>query len=257
MCFTLMPDQPLAFVRMYLEGILVLREVGTPIGNPSGNSGRAVVVSVSPLLECGPSGGGQPERLPYARPGWTCAIAELGRHRTGRGLAGCPAPHRHGPDHRAATDRNESAALLPGGAPDSVTAVRGAGASSGPAHRFTRSGEGLRFRAADFLSPTRSRWHRRGMAAPEIDVKKVAHLARLRLTPDEEQRFGEQLSHVIGYVSKLSELDVTGVEPTAHAMPRVNVTRPDEVFPSLSQNEALRNAPAQANGLFMVPKIVE
>jgi len=50
---------------------------------------------------------------------------------------------------------------------------------------------------------------------------------------------------------------VAGVEPTAHAVPLVNITRPDEVRPSLPHDDALRNAPAQANGLFMVPKIVE
>jgi aspartyl-tRNA(Asn)/glutamyl-tRNA(Gln) amidotransferase subunit C len=95
------------------------------------------------------------------------------------------------------------------------------------------------------------------MPAVEIDVKYVAHLARLQLTPEEEKRFGEQLGEVLGYVEKLKELDVTGVEPTAHAMPRVNVVRTDEVRPSLPHAEALRNAPAQANGLFIVPKIVE
>lgn len=95
------------------------------------------------------------------------------------------------------------------------------------------------------------------MAAAEIDVKYVAHLARLHLTPEEEKKFGEQLSHVLGYVEKLKELDVTGVEPTAHAIPLVNVTRADEVRPSLPPEEALRNAPATVNGLFMVPKIVE
>ena len=95
------------------------------------------------------------------------------------------------------------------------------------------------------------------MAAPEIDVKYVAHLARLQLTPAEEQKFGEQLEHILGYVEKLKELDVAGVEPTAHAMPLVNVTRPDEVRPSLPHEEATGNAPARANGLFLVPKIVE
>ena len=95
------------------------------------------------------------------------------------------------------------------------------------------------------------------MAAVEIDVKYVAHLARLQLTPEEQQKFGEQLGHILGYVEKLKELDVTGVEPTAHAMPRVNVVRADEVRPSLPHAEALRNAPTQANGLFIVPKIVE
>jgi len=95
------------------------------------------------------------------------------------------------------------------------------------------------------------------MAAAEIEIKYVAHLARLHLTPDEEKKLGAQLGGILGYIEKLKELDVTGVEPTAHAVPLVNVTRPDEVRPSLPHDEALRNAPAQANGLFMVPKIVE
>ena len=95
------------------------------------------------------------------------------------------------------------------------------------------------------------------MAAPEIDVRYVAQLARLQLTPEEERQFGEQLGHILGYVEKLKELDVAGVEPTAHAIPLVNVTRPDVVRPGLAPAEALRNAPAQAGGLFVVPKIVE
>jgi aspartyl-tRNA(Asn)/glutamyl-tRNA(Gln) amidotransferase subunit C len=95
------------------------------------------------------------------------------------------------------------------------------------------------------------------VAAPEIDIKYVAHLARVALTPEEERKFGAQLGHVLGYIEKLKEVDVSNVEPTAHAFPLVNVTRPDEIRPSLSNEEALRNAPATANGLFMVPKIVE
>ena len=95
------------------------------------------------------------------------------------------------------------------------------------------------------------------MAAPEIDIKYVAHLARLHLTPDEDKKLGAQLGHILGYIEKLKELDVTGVEPTAHAVPMVNVTRADEIRPSLQHDDALRNAPAKANGLFMVPKIVE
>ena len=95
------------------------------------------------------------------------------------------------------------------------------------------------------------------MSAVNIDVKYVAPLARLSLSPEEEQMIGEQLGHILGYIEKLKEVDVTGVEPTAHAFPLVNVTRPDEIRPSLSHEDALRNAPAQANGLFMVPKIVE
>ena len=95
------------------------------------------------------------------------------------------------------------------------------------------------------------------MAAPSIDIKYVAHLARIHLTPEEESAFGAQLGQVLTYIEKLKEVDVSQVEPTAHAVPMVNVTRPDEVRPSLAHDEAMRNAPAEANGLFMVPKIVE
>jgi aspartyl-tRNA(Asn)/glutamyl-tRNA(Gln) amidotransferase subunit C len=95
------------------------------------------------------------------------------------------------------------------------------------------------------------------MAGSEIDVKYVAHLARIELTPAEQQKIGAQLGSILGYIEKLRELDVSQVEPTAHAVPLVNVTRADEIKPSLSAEEALRNAPSQANGLFLVPKIVE
>ncbi len=95
------------------------------------------------------------------------------------------------------------------------------------------------------------------MSVEHIDVKYVTHLARLSLTADEESRFGNQLQDILQYIEKLKQVDVTGVEPTAHAFPLVNVTRKDEVRPGLTNEEALRNAPSKANGLFMVPKIVE
>jgi len=95
------------------------------------------------------------------------------------------------------------------------------------------------------------------MAAAEIDVKYVAHLARISLSPDEQQTLETQLGNILGYIEKLKEVNVSGVEPTAHAFPLVNVTRPDETGPSLPNDDALRNAPAKANGLFIVPKIVE
>src|SRR6266496_1706042 len=105
------------------------------------------------------------------------------------------------------------------------------------------------------LSTLRRASYSRPMAAADFNVKYVAHLARLNLTPQEEQMFGAQLGEVLGYIEKLKEVDVSQVEPTAHAVPLVNVTRPDEVRPSLSNDEALRNAPAKADGLFLVPKI--
>ena len=95
------------------------------------------------------------------------------------------------------------------------------------------------------------------MPTGDFDIKYVAHLARVALAPEEEKKLGAQLGHILGYIEKLKELDVAGVEPTAHAVPMVNVTRADEIRPSLPHDDALRNAPARANGLFMVPKIVE
>jgi aspartyl-tRNA(Asn)/glutamyl-tRNA(Gln) amidotransferase subunit C len=95
------------------------------------------------------------------------------------------------------------------------------------------------------------------MLTGEFDIKYVGHLSRIDLTKEEEHKLGVQLDHILGYIEKLSTLDVADVEPTAHAVPLVNVTRLDEIRPSLSHDEAMRNAPAAANGLFMVPKIVE
>ena len=88
-------------------------------------------------------------------------------------------------------------------------------------------------------------------------MKYVAHLARLALTPEEEKKLSSQLGSILGYIEKLRELDVSGVEPTAHAVPMVNITRADEIRPSLPHDEALRNAPKKAGGLFVVPKVVE
>jgi len=95
------------------------------------------------------------------------------------------------------------------------------------------------------------------MATGDFDVRYVAHLARLKLSPEEEQKLGTQLGDILGYIEKLKEVDVSGVDPTAHAFPLVNVTRADEARPSLPHDEALRNAPQKSGGLFTVPKIVE
>ena len=95
------------------------------------------------------------------------------------------------------------------------------------------------------------------MSDSDFDIKYVANLARITLTPDQEARLGSQLDDILGYVKKLEELDVSDVEPMAHAVPLYNVMRADEVKPSISNDEALANAPKKANGLFVVPKIVE
>ena len=91
----------------------------------------------------------------------------------------------------------------------------------------------------------------------DFNIHYVARLARIALTPEEEQRLGAQLGNILGYIAKLREVDVSGVEPMSHAFPLTNIMRPDVAEPSLTQEEALRNAPARASGLFVVPKIVE
>jgi len=91
----------------------------------------------------------------------------------------------------------------------------------------------------------------------DFNIHYVAQLARIELSPEEEQKLGVQLGNILGYIAKLKEVDVTGVEPTAHAFPLVNVTRPDVVAGSLPHDEAMANAPSKAGGLFVVPKIVE
>ncbi len=91
----------------------------------------------------------------------------------------------------------------------------------------------------------------------DFNIHYVAKLARIELSQDEESKLGVQLGNILGYIAKLKEVDVTGVEPTAHAFPLVNVTRPDEATGSLPHDEALANAPAKAGGLFVMPKIVE
>jgi aspartyl-tRNA(Asn)/glutamyl-tRNA(Gln) amidotransferase subunit C len=89
------------------------------------------------------------------------------------------------------------------------------------------------------------------------EVQHVARLARLHLTDEELERMRQQLDAILAYVDKLRELDVEGVEPTAHAVPLVNVMRDDELAPSLSQDAALANAPDRAEKFFRVPRIIE
>ena len=91
----------------------------------------------------------------------------------------------------------------------------------------------------------------------EIDVAYVANLARIYLTDEEKEQFQGQLEDVLHYVHLLDELDVDGIEPTAHATPRFNVMRKDELGQSLNRDDVLANAPKAKNNEFMVPKIID
>lgn len=90
-----------------------------------------------------------------------------------------------------------------------------------------------------------------------IDVRYVASLARLQLTEEEMRKFQTQLEHILEYIHAIRQVDVTGVEPTAHAAPVLNVFRRDEVRPGLDREGVLRNAPEHSGDQFIVPKIVE
>ncbi len=91
------------------------------------------------------------------------------------------------------------------------------------------------------------------MAITREEVLHVAQLARLELSEGEVDRFVEQLSAILEAVGKVSELDLSDVEPTAHPLELVNVWAEDEPRPSLSPEEALANAPEREGDFFVVP----
>ena len=91
----------------------------------------------------------------------------------------------------------------------------------------------------------------------EIDIDHVARLARLELGDEEKARLREQLGAILEHAAKVSEVAADDVPPTAYAIPRSNVLRPDEVTPSLPVEEVLANAPEVEDDRFKVPKIVE
>jgi aspartyl-tRNA(Asn)/glutamyl-tRNA(Gln) amidotransferase subunit C len=92
---------------------------------------------------------------------------------------------------------------------------------------------------------------------PDINIDRLATLARVELTPAEKEKFSAQLGDILRYIEKLSEVDTTGIEPTAHAFPVANVWAEDIPHPALSVEDALRNAPAQRDNMISVPKVVE
>jgi aspartyl-tRNA(Asn)/glutamyl-tRNA(Gln) amidotransferase subunit C len=91
------------------------------------------------------------------------------------------------------------------------------------------------------------------------EVRRIAALARLELSPEEEALLPRQLSAIIDYVRLLEELDVSGVEPMTHALASGEAAplRDDEVRPSLGPDQALASAPAREGTWFKVPRIIE
>lgn len=95
------------------------------------------------------------------------------------------------------------------------------------------------------------------MSQPNLDVRDVARLARIELSEEEAATFQAQLASVLEYVEQLGTLDVSNVEPTAHAAPVFNVFRADEPQPGLPREAVLNNAPHSANNLVVVTKVIE
>jgi aspartyl-tRNA(Asn)/glutamyl-tRNA(Gln) amidotransferase subunit C len=93
--------------------------------------------------------------------------------------------------------------------------------------------------------------------ATEIDIDYVANLARIALTPEEKARYGAQLGNILGHFQRLREVDVTGIEPSAHAFDLENVWQEDTEARGLTPDEALRNAPARRENQIVVPKVVD
>lgn len=89
------------------------------------------------------------------------------------------------------------------------------------------------------------------------EVRRAAVLARLDLTPDEQEQLAGHLDRILDYMDKLNELDTDGVEPMSHAVDVVNVLRPDRAVNEPRTEALLRNAPARDEDFLSVPKIIE
>ena len=88
-------------------------------------------------------------------------------------------------------------------------------------------------------------------------VQRVAMLARLRLTADEESALTEQLDHILAYMDKLNELDTANVELFSHSMENLNALREDKVSNQPNADALLANAPERDQTFFRVPKIID
>jgi aspartyl-tRNA(Asn)/glutamyl-tRNA(Gln) amidotransferase subunit C len=95
------------------------------------------------------------------------------------------------------------------------------------------------------------------MTIDKAIVDKVAHLARLELTPDETGAMIKDMNRILGFMDKLNELDTTGVEPLVYMTNEVNVFREDVIKQQITHEEALLNAPKHDEDYFLVAKVIE
>lgn len=95
------------------------------------------------------------------------------------------------------------------------------------------------------------------MSIDKETVKHVAHLARIELQANELEKLSGQLHDILGFIDKISNLDIDKVNPASHILPISNVLREDKPHLSLSSERALENAPSKKGNFFSVPKIIE
>lgn len=88
-------------------------------------------------------------------------------------------------------------------------------------------------------------------------VEKLAHLSKLNFNGNDKEEIKKDLQNMIGFVEKLNELNLDGVEPLLHMSGEVNVLREDEIKGSVSREEALKNAPEHDGQFFKVPKVIK
>lgn len=94
------------------------------------------------------------------------------------------------------------------------------------------------------------------MALSDSEVRHVAMLARLALTDEQVDTLKNELNSILGHIDTIQQLDLEGVEPMTHAVSVVNETREDVARPGLPREMALKNAPEQQDGAFLIPRIV-
>ena len=95
------------------------------------------------------------------------------------------------------------------------------------------------------------------MALTAADVAKIAHLARLQLTPEEEGRVTDRLNDILGLIDRLQAADTTGIAPMAHPMDASQPLREDVVTEQDHRDDYQKIAPATEAGLYLVPKVIE
>jgi aspartyl-tRNA(Asn)/glutamyl-tRNA(Gln) amidotransferase subunit C len=94
------------------------------------------------------------------------------------------------------------------------------------------------------------------MPVTKKEVEKIAELAQLKFSEEELENFTPQMNEILNYMEKLNELDTENVEPLSHPVEQTNIFREDELKPSITTEDALKNAPAKDDNHFKVPKVI-